>query len=331
MVSEAGTYTTPLLMDRRIYMKRRLLSAAALLLVLPMLFMIPRAKAAADAGTCGDGLTWVLEDDTLTISGEGEMDALSDQDTNVSAPSIWRDCKFSRVVIEPGVTSISRNAFAYQSGLKEVTIPDTVTYIGCSAFYQCTDLTSISIPASVRDLDDSAFAGCSRLETVELHPGLETIGVFTFRSCTALSALELPDTVRQVKAQAFAGCENLKELTFPKSVALIGGASCFFEESSITLSVQGIAPLETVTILNPDCEIEPYVLPCRNDAVIRGYSGSTAEQYAQRQQLEFEAISNHHASLFFVLGLALAAAGACAANRYRRKRKSASAPSETAP
>jgi len=47
------------------------------------------------------------------------------------------------------VTQIGDSAFAGQTGLTNVTIPDTITNIGNNAFYGCSDLTSITIPNSI--------------------------------------------------------------------------------------------------------------------------------------------------------------------------------------
>ncbi|MCC8129575.1 MAG: hypothetical protein LIO51_06535 [Clostridiales bacterium] len=66
-----------------------------------------------DSGTCGDNLTWKLNDSgTLTISGTGEMwDWDSDSDSEDRAP--WYEYRESiqSVAIKSGVTNISGGAF----------------------------------------------------------------------------------------------------------------------------------------------------------------------------------------------------------------------------
>lgn len=60
--------------------------------------------ASADEGTCGENLTWTLDDDgLLTISGTGDM-----SDYMFRGP--WNYAP-KAVVIEEGVTSIGKNAF----------------------------------------------------------------------------------------------------------------------------------------------------------------------------------------------------------------------------
>ena len=79
-------------------------------------------------GTFGDGFSWILEDHTLTISGEGPMPDFSDH----SPPVPWRDyfvngIDKNNVVLKEGVTRIGKNTIPSWSlfsgvGLKELTV-----------------------------------------------------------------------------------------------------------------------------------------------------------------------------------------------------------------
>ena len=64
------------------------------------------------------------------------------------------------------VTSIGDYAFRDCSGLKNVTIGNSVTSIGEYAFYNCTDLTNVTIPNSVTSIGYEAFYKCSGLTSV---------------------------------------------------------------------------------------------------------------------------------------------------------------------
>ena len=44
-----------------------------LLLSLILTVLAPAASAATASGSCGEGLTWKLENYTLTVTGSGEM------------------------------------------------------------------------------------------------------------------------------------------------------------------------------------------------------------------------------------------------------------------
>ena len=117
-------------------------ASACFTLVLCIVLLPSNAKASTVAsGTCGDNLTWTLDNaGTLTISGTGEM---------MSAP--WdSNCSSVRtVLIEYGVTNIRDSAFNGCYNLTRITIPDSVTYLGQRAFAYCTNLKNIDIPVSV--------------------------------------------------------------------------------------------------------------------------------------------------------------------------------------
>ncbi|MDR2558174.1 MAG: leucine-rich repeat domain-containing protein [Oscillospiraceae bacterium] len=61
------------------------------------------------------------------------------------------------------VVAIGARAFE-DSGIMEVTIPDSVTSIKQGAFSHCTGLISILIPKNVSSISTDAFAGCTGLE-----------------------------------------------------------------------------------------------------------------------------------------------------------------------
>ena len=62
--------------------------------------------SAVESGTCGENLTWKIEDGVLTISGTGAMTGYP------PSQSPWAAAKIKSVVIESGVTSIGNNAFS---------------------------------------------------------------------------------------------------------------------------------------------------------------------------------------------------------------------------
>ncbi len=61
------------------------------------------------------------------------------------------------------VRFIGASAFAENTTIVNVTLPDTVKNIGPSAFEGCTTLTSITIPENVSFIGQNAFSGCSGL------------------------------------------------------------------------------------------------------------------------------------------------------------------------
>lgn len=66
------------------------------------------------------------------------------------------------------VTSIGYSAFEACTGLRSLTIPNSVTSIDDRAFYACTSLTSATIPDSVTRIGDYVLSGCTGLTSVTI-------------------------------------------------------------------------------------------------------------------------------------------------------------------
>ncbi len=113
--------------------------------------------------TCGENLTWTLEDGTLTISGTGDMENYGQSHY---VPWDFYRVTITSVVIEDGVTSIGGYAFYQCTNLTSVTIPDGVTSIDLYAFGYCSNLTNITLPESITDIGSWVFSGCTSLTDI---------------------------------------------------------------------------------------------------------------------------------------------------------------------
>lgn len=91
-------------------------------------------------------------------------------------------------------------SFEY-SGIKEITIPDSVTQIRYESFYgtdglfnSCSALTSATIGSGITDLKNYTFNNCTSLETVTMKPTTPpVIGNNTFNNCTSLAHIYVPE------------------------------------------------------------------------------------------------------------------------------------------
>ena len=107
---------------------------------------IHASAAVVNSGTCGDDVTWTLDDTgKLTISGTG---AISDPP--------WDNRHIRKLI-------------------KEVVIGNSVTSIGDYAFKDCSSLASITIPNSVTSIGDYAFLNCKAPRRVRVY--IRVIGV----------------------------------------------------------------------------------------------------------------------------------------------------------
>ncbi len=256
-------------------------------------------------GPCGDSLTWTYDPDdgVLTISGKGDMwDFWTEEEPYREIP--WHAVAeaITELRLDRGLTSIGENAFRDCTGLTSVTIPEGVTairdYAFCdcynlttavvpegvtyfSGFAYCYGLTDVTVPKSVTVIGYKALCSCELLTRIEIPEGVTYIGGAAFRDCIALTEMTLPDTVTAVVSQAFCRCNGLTEMTFPASVAKVG------------YRVLAECPaLRTVTFLNPVCYIDSSCLAESWNATVYGYSGSTAQVFAEDHGYPFVSLGD---------------------------------------
>ncbi len=167
-------------------MKKHKIRFLILLAVLAV-FILSTAVAENYSGTIGNGITWVLKNNTLTITGSGEMTKKNSSDATFG----WYDYRsyIQKVVIKNGITSIGANAFSGCSLMKSISIPSSVTKIYDGAFNSCEALKTISLPASLTMIDENAFCYCSNLEEISIPSTVTSIGSYAFLDCTSLKKI----------------------------------------------------------------------------------------------------------------------------------------------
>lgn len=236
-------------------MKQKLWFSIFLVLLLIVLFC---CSALADSsGTCGDNLTWTLDDNgVLTISGTGDM---SDYTNELDPP--WDLSTVKQVIIEQGVTSIGDFAFDGCIYMTSVTIPNGVTSIGDYAFRNC-DLTSVDIPNGLSSIGFGAFYSCHSLTGMTIPNSVTSIDAYVFMDCRNLTNVTLSNNLTEIRGSTFNSCRNLTSVTIPNSVTYIG-AGAFAACSSLTSvtipdsvidisfnAFQDCSSLESITIPN---------------------------------------------------------------------------------
>ena len=136
-----------------------------------------------------------------------------------------------------GITDIYPRAFANNSELRSVILPNSVTVIGEEAFKQCWQLSSITIPASVRQIGNDAFAYCSRLQQVKIehieawcqisfeNPGANPLfnkDAALYLGGQIVRELTISDEMTRISEFAFYGYGLLERITIGKDVNEIG-------------------------------------------------------------------------------------------------------------
>ena len=176
-------------------MKKKFLAIlVCLMLVIAVLSTSALAAKVIDSGSCGDNLTWKLDaDGTLTISGEGAMADLFDEDTN-AADNAWSKYRLDVkiVVIEEGVTSISDHAFHNCRNITEVRISSTVSVIGDYIFEGCENLRRFVV-----DKDNGYY--CNDKQGLLYTKDMQLLKCAPF----AVNEMVLPEAVLEIAYDAF--------------------------------------------------------------------------------------------------------------------------------
>ncbi len=148
-------------------------------------------------GACGEEAVWVLtEDGDLTISGKGEMDDYSDED---SQPWAVYSLEIRSVTVEKKITSIGDAAFYGEyENLKTVCLPDTLERIGDHAFEGCLKLEKIDLPEAITEIGKDAFKDCDALRRATFAGDAEAFAALTIGSGNEA----LTDVLEAPKAEA---------------------------------------------------------------------------------------------------------------------------------
>lgn len=192
---------------------------------------------------------------------------------------ICADGQTGDVSVPAGVKGIGEYVFSCESdklpaedaALKSIQLPDSLEFIGDAAFENCRYLESVKLPDSLKKIDANVFNSCKNLETLSVPKGVTVLDWQSFSGCSALTSVKLPEGI-----------------TIPKNVELVEDA---------VFSSARTQKLESITFMNPDCEIasKPIIYTADTkekpfEGTIRGYSVSTAEAYAKKFGYKFETI-----------------------------------------
>jgi len=175
--------------------------------------------------------------------------------------------------VEYQVVGIDSNAFAYQTGMTSVILPNSLLYL--SGFRGCSGLTSIEIPNSVIYIDSGSFEYCSALSSVSIGNSVTHIYSGAFYGCTALTSVVLPDAVSFIGEEAFYNCSSLTYVFFGASVETIG-----------TYAFIGCGALETIEV----SENNPFYKSI--DGVLFDHDAKTLLNYPRGKSEEHYTVPN---------------------------------------
>ena len=168
-------------------------------------FEIPKLSAFAESEDLSyNGFSYQVGDSGITIT------SYTGSDKEVVIPE---------EIDGNSVIAIGSSAFAGNTAIISVTIPDSVVTIGNSSFKDCSNLASIEIPPSVDTIGSQTFAGCTNLADITLNEGLKAIDYRAFDG-TPITEIYIPSTLESA-SYSFYGCESLIYAEFAEGITTI--------------------------------------------------------------------------------------------------------------
>ena len=199
----------------------------------------------------------------------------------ISDGAFWGCSALSSIALPDSVTEIERNAF-FETGLRNIQLPEKLTLIGGGAFCNCKNLKQVQLPPQLKELGEGAFFNCENLAQIQLPSQLNKLGGDAFRDCTSLDKIDIPAGLKQIESAtfcntgltsvtlhegltkiedwAFHDCLKLKKIRIPKPVTYIG---------ELALGIR-------YNRGNGAEEVVP------GGFTVEGYTGSAAERYVKR-------------------------------------------------
>jgi hypothetical protein len=124
--------------------------------------------------------------------------------------------KINRSGVEFTIKKIDAYAFANNTSLQAINLPNSLETIGNNAFENCSSLSSLVLPNSIQAIGDEAFKWCSSLKYLEIPSDLENTAKKNFYDYYLINRIYQPSadlTPISIVYSAFYGCSSINSLT----------------------------------------------------------------------------------------------------------------------
>ena len=154
-------------------------------------------------GSTYENISWTIEDDTLTISGNGDM-----PDFSYFQLYYYYDNLKNNEIICTGIASVHNGPmpwYEYHEYIKNLIINEGITSIGEHSFMALDKLESVILPSSLTKICSRAFAFCCSLKKINIPYGVITIDWHAFEYTNKITTIIVPSTVESVGDGIFYG------------------------------------------------------------------------------------------------------------------------------
>ncbi len=153
------------------------------------------------SGTMGNGFSWEIKNDVLTVQGLGEMPAMEEE----GSPWISYSNQINAIVIGEGVKTISAKSFMGLDHATQLTVLGDVTKVGDFAFCQCRKLEKAEFTSALKEVGYAAFAECEALVDFSADSLLK-VGEFAFQQ-VALTEFVISKDLEELPNNCFTASE----------------------------------------------------------------------------------------------------------------------------
>lgn len=174
-------------------------------------------SAAVTASGTFENISYKIEDNVLTISGNGATGG------KIGDTKPWYDYRESitKIVVEEGITDIGKSFFSGLGKVTEVSLPDSLNSLGEYAFSNNSSLAKIVFPDNLSSIGSFAFLYCRNLKNINF-PKKCNFGSWTFDDCGFTSLLIPSSFEGSISGYCFSNNSNLKRVTVGENVNLNG-------------------------------------------------------------------------------------------------------------
>lgn len=265
----------------------------------------------------------VFSDAVLVIPDGGEFDGFfsgCEELEEVALPKyleelqsgVFHWCTGLKSIVLPNTLKyIGSQAFAECRSLTNISLPDSIEEIADRAFSGCDSFTEIVFPSKIKTIREYACSGNS-LERVVFPDGIEVVESHAFGLAKRLKEVVTPDKFVKWGCMAIDDDSPLYNHygydTEDPATALrymnknligyVGNYSgkvysdVYVQEGTIRLvdfAFSYVSNIEKVHIPQSVVDIEDMAFNCSSKIIICAISGSIAEEYAKKHNMQFEA------------------------------------------
>ncbi|MDE5936034.1 MAG: leucine-rich repeat protein [Ruminococcus sp.] len=220
-----------------------------------------------------DVITETFGDITIEISENGKYVRVYSAENNITAEYNNGSVQIDGKVIKSGTYNFTNEDLERLEKLDDITDIDPVEYMYFSD--------------NVEEIECKFAPGLyPQLKLIDFGNSLEKIGDYAFEY-SETDRIYFPDLLKEIGEGAFENCNNITSIVIPENVETIGDYA--FMDCDL---LDNVVILSRDAVFGEECFGYVYGFPDEEkaDITIRGYKGSTAENYADENGFTFVAL-----------------------------------------